>query len=323
MPYDTVADLPGDVKGSLPAHAQSIWLSAFNQSFKDMEGEARQDVRARMVAWAAVKRTYKQDEKGNWVPKEAARKAQEPTSIYVDGPLDEDLEKAVRSFSQESLAIQRSRRGAAAQQPHPFKAGTWRTRKGVARCLACGRGQPEDGDFCGGLADAVTKMLTDDNGIEVTLGEPQSYAMVKSSFDQAVAAPTDKRYTFTVVYKASPDGFKAPVLDAHNEFATEDELRAAQKGYIEAGDRNIYLQHGLVDGLGMHKIGEWTDIATIPWEVTTDFVMPSTGKVEKRTIPANSVWMGIEWSEEAWPAVKSGQISGLSFGGRAARRSED
>lgn len=64
MPYKTNSDLPDPVKNALPAHAQDIYLAAFNsawEEYKDAEkrnaDDSREDV-ARKVAWAAVKKVY-------------------------------------------------------------------------------------------------------------------------------------------------------------------------------------------------------------------------------------------------------------------------
>lgn len=139
---------------------------------------------------------------------------------------------------------------------------------------------------------------------------------------QIMKADAAKRYTFSVVYKSSPDGFDDPNLDAHREFATPEELFEARVGYVQGGDRNIYKQHGLIPGIGMKRIGEWVDIVQWPHEVEADFVT-SNGRREKRTIPKDSVFMGVVWTEEAWADVLSGKIRGYSFGGKAKRLTVD
>jgi hypothetical protein len=127
-----------------------------------------------------------------------------------------------------------------------------------------------------------------------------------------------KRYTFSVVYKSSPRAFDDPVLDAHNEFATPDELFDARVSYVQGGDRNIYRQHGMLPGVGMKKIGEWVDIVQWPYDVEAQFMLPD-GTVETRTIPKDSVYMGVIWEPDAWDLVKAGAIRGFSFGGKAKR----
>jgi len=54
MPY-TRDNPPARIK-KLPKHAQSIWISAYNNAIKQYEGN---EERANKVAWGAVKRDYK------------------------------------------------------------------------------------------------------------------------------------------------------------------------------------------------------------------------------------------------------------------------
>jgi cation transport regulator len=71
MPYTSVNDLPASVHAHLPAHAQEIYRSAFNNAWIHYEdrGPMQREEIAHRVAWAAVKRKYK---KANdpWVPRE-------------------------------------------------------------------------------------------------------------------------------------------------------------------------------------------------------------------------------------------------------------
>ncbi len=78
MPYDSIHDLPENVRGSLPEHAQEIFRAAFNSAWEEYshpdkrrDGESREEVAFR-VAWAAVKHEYEKDSAtGKWVPKGA------------------------------------------------------------------------------------------------------------------------------------------------------------------------------------------------------------------------------------------------------------
>lgn len=63
MPYDTLADLPEDVKNALPEEAQKMWLEAYNSA--DEGGQQNPAA----IAWAAVKQSYEQDMDGNWIAK--------------------------------------------------------------------------------------------------------------------------------------------------------------------------------------------------------------------------------------------------------------
>lgn len=71
MPYKTIADLPDSVREHLPQHAQEIYKEAFNSAFdnyKERGPEGREET-AHKVAWSAVKKKYRKDEKsGNWEP---------------------------------------------------------------------------------------------------------------------------------------------------------------------------------------------------------------------------------------------------------------
>jgi len=66
MPYVTNADISHNISQNLPEHAQTIFRKAFNNAFKQYEGDEQI---AFKVAWAAVKRQYKKDESGMWVLK--------------------------------------------------------------------------------------------------------------------------------------------------------------------------------------------------------------------------------------------------------------
>lgn len=64
MPYDSVKDLPSSVRDHLPEHAQEIYRSAFNSAYTEYKHD---ESRAHKVAWAAVEKKYKKNEKtGKW-----------------------------------------------------------------------------------------------------------------------------------------------------------------------------------------------------------------------------------------------------------------
>ncbi len=75
-PYRKVSELPDRVKDNLPAHAQEIYMEAYNSAwdqYKDPEDRREDNSReetAHSVAWAAVKHKYEKDEKsGKWKAK--------------------------------------------------------------------------------------------------------------------------------------------------------------------------------------------------------------------------------------------------------------
>ncbi len=58
MPYRSIEDLPPGVHKHLPAHAQEIFLAAFNHAFDEYAQRADREELSFRVAWAAVKRSY-------------------------------------------------------------------------------------------------------------------------------------------------------------------------------------------------------------------------------------------------------------------------
>lgn len=70
MPYRSVAALPKGVRDALPEHGQRIYLNAFNSAEK--QHGASDESRLARIAWGAVKRSYAQDDDGNWHPIEKA-----------------------------------------------------------------------------------------------------------------------------------------------------------------------------------------------------------------------------------------------------------
>ena len=66
MPYDSVSDLPDQVRDNLPKHAMEIYKEAFNSASK----EYNQEKTAHKVAWSAVKEKYKKNDNDDWVKKD-------------------------------------------------------------------------------------------------------------------------------------------------------------------------------------------------------------------------------------------------------------
>lgn len=64
VPYKGRADLPDGVRDNLPAHAQDIYIEAFNSAFEQYDHE---EERAHRVAWGAVERKYHKNASGKWV----------------------------------------------------------------------------------------------------------------------------------------------------------------------------------------------------------------------------------------------------------------
>jgi cation transport regulator len=76
MPYEHKDDLPEDVRGALPKHAQEIYRKAFNSAWEqyadpeDRRGDQSRKATAHQIAWSAVKQTYEKNDDGEWVKKE-------------------------------------------------------------------------------------------------------------------------------------------------------------------------------------------------------------------------------------------------------------
>jgi cation transport regulator len=72
MPYESVKNLPDQVKDNLPRHAQEIYQKAYNNAwdqYKSEELRSSREETAHRVAWSAVKNKYEKDEKGEWIKK--------------------------------------------------------------------------------------------------------------------------------------------------------------------------------------------------------------------------------------------------------------
>lgn len=72
MPFQSINDLPENVRKVLPEHALHIYHDAFNNAWKEYEkpdsrrsNEGREEV-AHKVAWNAVKQKYEKDDDGKW-----------------------------------------------------------------------------------------------------------------------------------------------------------------------------------------------------------------------------------------------------------------
>ncbi|WP_337022821.1 MULTISPECIES: putative cation transport regulator ChaB [unclassified Pantoea] len=77
MPYKSRDSLPDSVKHVLPAHAQDIYLAAFNSAWdeykdkKDRQDDSSREEVSHKVAWAAVKHTYEKGSDDKWHKKKS------------------------------------------------------------------------------------------------------------------------------------------------------------------------------------------------------------------------------------------------------------
>ena len=84
MPWNSIADLPEDIRKTLPSEAQAIFLNAFNSEWNDpcKDKASERDPCAFQRAWGAMKNLYQQ-EGNNWVSK--ASITTRPVSYLRDG----------------------------------------------------------------------------------------------------------------------------------------------------------------------------------------------------------------------------------------------
>lgn len=74
MPYDSVKELPENVRGALPKEAQEIYKEAFNSAWdqyddaEDRRGDQSREETAHQIAWSAVKNSYEKVD-GEWQKK--------------------------------------------------------------------------------------------------------------------------------------------------------------------------------------------------------------------------------------------------------------
>jgi cation transport regulator len=74
MPCDKIEDLPARIRNVLPNHEKEIYLSSFNNAYKEYrDKEKRIDLSQNLeavcakVAWNAIKQNYHKDSQRNWV----------------------------------------------------------------------------------------------------------------------------------------------------------------------------------------------------------------------------------------------------------------
>lgn len=136
---------------------------------------------------------------------------------------------------------------------------------------------------------------------------PEGEGTATPDFEYEVTKARDElRYTLGPLYAPNFE-------DAHGEFVTEDDLRKAVWEYVDTSDHVIRKQHG------REMIGQVRENVQWPSEITTEVTRADTGEVRKVTYPAGTVFLGVQWSKEAWPLVKKGKIRGYSLGGGAMR----
>lgn len=124
--------------------------------------------------------------------------------------------------------------------------------------------------------------------------------------NKAVDQVEESRYTLAPWY--IPDR-----LDAHGEWTDKEELQQAFWKYMANPDKGIRLQHNKNIVVGQAVDGVvWPDPITVT-------LNKADGTAVEHTFPAGTPFLGVKWSEEAWPLVKAGKIRGYSIGGTSKR----
>ncbi|HAW49714.1 TPA: hypothetical protein DCX16_02020 [bacterium] len=86
MPYRSVKELPEGVK-ALPVEGQELWMKAFNSAFENWDKDKTdfsQESYAFAVAWAAIKKKYRQKPDGSWVLIKEDTKEWEEDILKID-----------------------------------------------------------------------------------------------------------------------------------------------------------------------------------------------------------------------------------------------
>lgn len=103
-------------------------------------------------------------------------------------------------------------------------------------------------------------------------------------------------------------------MDAHGEWTDADELQQAVWGWVQSGDRTIYLQHDREV-----RAGEWVEVMTMPQPWTVDMLNGQGESLGKITYPAGTVFLGVIWDEKPWQDIIAGRLRGYSIGGFSDR----
>ena len=116
-----------------------------------------------------------------------------------------------------------------------------------------------------------------------------------------------KRFTLGPLYV--PD-----FMDAHGEWTDSEELQQAVWGWVQSGDRTIYLQHDRET-----RAGEWVEVMTMPQPWTVNMLDGAGESIGEITYPPGTVFLGVIWDEEPWQQILRGELRGYSIGGFSDR----
>lgn len=130
----------------------------------------------------------------------------------------------------------------------------------------------------------------------------QSPGWAPQVINKSLETREEERYTLGPWYV--PD-----LVDAHGDWTDVPEVQKSFRNYLQKDDHDIRLQHNR-DVVA----GRWVDGICWPTEYRTTLTK-ADGTQTEHVFPAGTPFLGVEWSEDVWPLVKAGKISGYSIGG--------
>lgn len=72
MPFQSINQLPRNVRDSLPSHGQQSYMKSFNRAYtaypdsEEDDNEEKRESSSHEAAWAAIRKKFKKDDKGKW-----------------------------------------------------------------------------------------------------------------------------------------------------------------------------------------------------------------------------------------------------------------
>lgn len=194
----------------------------------------------------------------------------------------------------------------------------------------CGAMEENPDDFFSSLADKAQAILSNlkvtfVSGVDTPAQDSEMLLMksadadVQDLLDDADWSRTERE----LLVKQSDDEREeqktwAPALipgevDKQGDVVPVKEIESAAHEFLKEYG-NIDLEHELLSGKGQ-PIESWT--------LKDDRTFEKFDGTESREYPEGTWMLGVEWSDEAWEAIKDGDITGLSIFGEAAALNPD
>ena len=168
----------------------------------------------------------------------------------------------------------------------------------------------------GGGGCEILSMPVEPDGVCKLWIIPEAAVTVQADTGQAKAISRDGRFLqkeaaqrFTLGPLYVPD-----FMDAHGEWTDADELQQAVWGWVQSGNRTIYLQHDREV-----RAGEWVEVMTMPQPWTVQMMGGDGTPVGEVTYPTGTVFLGVIWDEGPWRDILAGNLRGYSIGGFSDR----